>query len=118
MWADGLGNWKANSLPICQLRRLQDHVAKLQEIDQRGREADSQPLFRFWIDTLCCPVEASTKKLALGRIADTYRHADYILVLDRELVAHPISRLHPAESVLRILFLSNWVRRLWTLQGS
>ena len=48
IWADGLGNPFKNSLPLCQLNRLQNAVKNLQN--------HSEPNIRgcsFWVDTLC-----------------------------------------------------------------
>ncbi|RDA88279.1 hypothetical protein CP532_0300 [Ophiocordyceps camponoti-leonardi (nom. inval.)] len=87
VWADGLGNPQANSLPQCQMQRMASKIAALPD--------QSQGL--FWVDTLCCPVEPETKAIALQRIADVYRHARHVLVLDSSLSAVNAEDTHPAE---------------------
>ena len=78
--------------------------------------ANTQP-YRIWIDTFCCPIELGGKLLALQRIADVYRQATHVLVLDKALAAFPSVDVHPAELLLRTIGASPWMRRLWTLQG-
>jgi Heterokaryon incompatibility protein (HET) len=115
----GLGRWtwqpERNSLQCCQIARLVDLVTKLQETIE-STASSKQPKYLFWIDTLCCPVEKKAKKVALERIADVYRNATYVLVLDASLSPYPSKGVHCAELLLRISG-SAWMRRLWTLQG-
>jgi|SRR5208282_1541244 len=56
IWADGLGNRKENSLPLCQLIRLKVIFDILIETFKiaGGTEYDFSKVY-FWIDTLCCP---------------------------------------------------------------
>jgi hypothetical protein len=72
---------------------------------------------RFWLDTLCCPVEIDSKMISLARIADVYRKAHHVLVLDTTLTAFKYEGTHPAELLVRAFECSPWMRRLWTLQG-
>jgi len=52
VWSDGLGNAIANTLPWCQLQRIQGLVDALYQ-DTAG----NQHPVPFWMDTLCVPVE-------------------------------------------------------------
>lgn len=72
---------------------------------------------RLWLDTLCCPIEPQAKLVSLARIADVYRKAHHILVLDTSLTAFKYEGSHPAELLVRAFVSSPWMRRLWTLQG-
>ena len=78
--------------------------------------SSKRPRYLLWIDTLCCPVEKKAKKVALERIADVYRNAAHVLVLDASLSPYPSKGIPCAELLLRISG-SAWMRRLWTLQG-
>ncbi|POR38277.1 Uncharacterized protein TPAR_01537 [Tolypocladium paradoxum] len=116
VWADGLGNPNRNSLPRCQIARLARMTASLQEQAQKNQTGPSTP-YRIWVDTLCCPVGLEGKLVALQRIADVYRQATHVLVLDSSLAAFKSEGTHPAELLLRTFGASPWMRRLWTLQG-
>ncbi|KND93687.1 hypothetical protein TOPH_01923 [Tolypocladium ophioglossoides CBS 100239] len=115
VWADGLGNPNRNSLPRCQMALLARMTASVQEQaqpDQTGRGAP----YRLWVDTLCCPVDLAGKLVALQSIADVYRQATHVLVLDSSLAAFTSEGAHPAELLLTTFGASAWMRRLWTLQ--
>ncbi|RFU81906.1 het domain [Trichoderma arundinaceum] len=116
VWANGLGNPKANSLPRCQITRVAQLIASLQA--QVEGETEYQTQYRIWIDTLCCPIELEGKLIALERIASVYRNASHVLVLDASLTAFDSQATHPAELLLRVYGASPWMRRLWTLQVS
>ena len=73
VWSDGLGKARANTLPQCQLRRLQDHIDDLYE--------SSGPI-PFWIDTICVPLERQARKTAIYRMGQTYAGSDNVLVID------------------------------------
>ena len=109
VWAHGMGNPKENSLPRCQVLRLKQLSANL------GVNGFLQPA--FWIDTLCIPVSPEHKtarKLAIRRMADTYRQSRRVLVVDADLqqCSKECSRTELATRVL----CCGWMRRLWTLQ--
>ena len=106
VWADGMGNPEANSLPQCQLARLSDIVDSLDDGDQRAA---------IWLDTFCCPVDPEGKELALSRMRRTYFEARKVLVLDSTLYCYKSQDIQPAEVNARIL-TSPWMRRLWCLQ--
>lgn len=71
----------------------------------------------FWIDTLCVPVGASKtslRKLVIAQMADIYREASHVLVLDNFILKLPLS----ADVIHKYLHihLSTWHHRLWTMQ--
>ncbi|OJD35309.1 sugar transporter stl1 [Diplodia corticola] len=107
VWSDGLGNPRANSLPRCQLLRIQRYVD-----DLYGEEYE-KPI-PFWIDTICVPLERSSRKKAIRRMGDTYRFADKVLVLDSWLLTTPM-HTYREMNLLRIKCCT-WTQRLWTLQ--
>ena len=138
VWAYGMGNPFANSLPGCQMKRLgelisilRSTVAKIKEQkleENESLEKDSlhsglKPKlnpdsgeFYLWIDTLCCPVSpAELKTVSIELLQETYKNADYVLVLDGGLTACDSRHIEDFEVTARI-FLSSWQQRLWTLQ--
>lgn len=109
VWSDGLGNPKRNCLNQCQLNRIQSLVNELYEAERRP--------IRFRMDTLCIPVGTEHEDLrtvAIDRMAETYRRADKVLVLDNSLqyCGGDISRV---EMGMRLRY-SPWMTRVWTLQ--
>ncbi|KAL7917865.1 hypothetical protein ACQKWADRAFT_305659 [Trichoderma austrokoningii] len=115
VWANGLGNPRANSLPRCQVKRVAQLIASLQD-QVEVEQTEYKTKYRIWIDTLCCPIELESKLIALERIAGVYRNAAHVLVLDATLTGLHSQDTHPAELLLRIYCASPWMRRLWTLQ--
>ncbi|KAG0651411.1 hypothetical protein D0Z07_1659 [Hyphodiscus hymeniophilus] len=111
VWADGLGNPHANSLPRCRLAHLRDLVSAINE--QNGSSTEP-PL--IWLDTLCCPAkDGEGKQKAIEKIRLVYHQAKHVLVLDSGLMAYESKAQGSHEKIVRI-FTSGWVRRLWTLQ--
>lgn len=109
VWAHGMGNPKENSLPRCQVLRLKNLSAQL------GVKKFVQPA--FWIDTLCIPVASEHKnarKLAIRRMADTYRQSRRVLVVDADL--QQCSRQSSRTELATRVLCCGWMRRLWTLQ--
>ncbi|KAL9485392.1 hypothetical protein ACSS6W_004181 [Trichoderma asperelloides] len=115
VWANGLGNPRANSLPRCQVKRVAQLIASLQG-QVEAEQTEHRVQYRIWIDTFCCPIELESKLIALERIAGVYRNAAHVLVLDATLTGLNSQDTHPAELLLRIYGASPWMRRLWTLQ--
>ncbi|KAI0376966.1 hypothetical protein F5Y04DRAFT_194439 [Hypomontagnella monticulosa] len=127
VWSDGMGNPSHNTLPKCQLERVNSLLNELDRLSSTwslvnrghadrlwGRFAASSS--RFWIDTLCVPVSssyASQRSRAISMMKGTYENAYQVLVLDSELEALPIHDF--SEAMMRVS-LSGWMRRLWTLQ--
>ena len=113
VWADGMGNISANSLPTCQITRLR------QLADDLGKKTNP-PVgiegMHIWIDTLCCPWENSpVKRKAVLRLRETYANAKHVLVLDTGLQSLN-SNTRPTWETLLWIFCSGWITRLWTLQ--
>ena len=113
VWADGLGNPYANTLPRCQLLRL---LSLLQRSNMPLDSGDCDQELLLWCDTLCCPVKPSVAKTrALVQMKRTYQEATMVLVLDASLQLFNGDLLTPEEMCTRISS-SGWTRRLWTLQ--
>lgn len=100
VWADGLGNATANSLPSCQLHRLKSKASKLLwdkssvpgswdspldalQVSGRhmrlaakslGRSADRETF--VWVDTLCVPLDDTTRKLAIRSMKTVYEKGE------------------------------------------
>lgn len=129
VWADGLGNTKANTLQTCQVARLGRLVKAVESDFNATRDPETPPVrYRLWIDSLCVPVaprpgdafdpeRLRIYNLALGRMKDVYIKAAHVLVLDKALMSYESDRMHQAEVLLRIFASSQWMRRLWCLQG-
>jgi hypothetical protein len=108
VWSDGLGNFVSNSMPQCQFSRIQEAVDSLYPKEK------SIP---FWMDTILIPNQEEfldIKEAAIHDMTQIYKKADKVLVIDSELITCSIHSSHTAIAI-RIL-LSNWLRRLWTLQ--
>jgi hypothetical protein len=128
-WSDGLGNdvrEETNSLPKCQLTRIQGMVNRLyieQHLPEKVYETCAFPSpngeqsVGFWMDTLCVPIEDRLKNLrksAIRMMGEIYRKADRVLVLDS--FVQEIPRSSDAIEKFKGIHLSNWHHRLWTLQ--
>lgn len=113
VWADGLGNPRANALPRCQLL----HLSKLTQSLREQMSADEpQSELLFWCDTLCCPTAPGVGKTrVLGQMKNIYEQATCVLVLDASLRVYESKSMGPEETCARIL-ASGWMRRLWTFQ--
>ncbi|KAK1962843.1 hypothetical protein LY78DRAFT_223955 [Colletotrichum sublineola] len=118
VWSDGMGNPKENALPTCQLgglvltalqMRSSQEVSSLQKLLQGGLTV------LIWLDTLCVPLTPRARKLAIGRMKDTYSVATKVLVFDATLQQTRLNGASLLERGYRILSC-NWQRRLWTLQ--
>ncbi len=108
VWSDGLGNPHTNSLPTCQLLRLHRMAAALNVSFENRSSA-------IWIDSLLVPVnKGHEKRLALSRLSEYYQAATKVLVLDSDLLQ--ASQACTKEELMTRIFLSSWMRRLWTLE--
>ena len=107
VWSEGLGNPHENSLPLCQLERIQSLVNKVY--------ADGSYIVPYWIDTICVPLEEEWKRLAIARMDRTYAEADVVLVLDNSLQRISSKQTDSTELSARIAH-ATWVTRLWTYQ--
>lgn len=125
VWSHGLGNTRRNALPRCQLEILHKYTSSVLTKDDGGRQYSV-----FWIDTICVPVHPADKdlrQLSITNMESIYRDASCVLVLDEALMR---TSLHssPSENTFQVkdltdqrelsirIILSDWWRRLWTLQ--
>ena len=109
VWADGLGNPDANSLPRCQLSYVGNMVKKL-------GKACGKPNLLLWLDTMCCPVASlEHQRQCLVLMRHIYERADHVLILDAQLNRFASTELDFVEICARLMF-SAWTKRLWTLQ--
>ncbi|KAJ8474982.1 hypothetical protein ONZ51_g6853 [Trametes cubensis] len=104
VWAEGMGSTTDDGLPTCVVKRLSDLARRL--LPEHGA---------FWIDSLSVPKQRSARKHAIKLMADTYRKATKVLVIDDSIRAMCSISKSPQENLLRIA-ASAWVRRVWTLQ--
>ncbi|KAL4807953.1 hypothetical protein BDV18DRAFT_168157 [Aspergillus unguis] len=127
VWSDGLGNPSDNTLPQCQLLRIQGLLVELVS-GMRSRDLVNRMAFRelwskkfhgpsllFWMDTLCIPVSDEHRDLrskAIKSMKTVYERAFRVLVLDGDIETFPSTDY--TQSFMRIR-LSAWMRRLWTL---
>ncbi|KAJ5496408.1 hypothetical protein N7463_008395 [Penicillium fimorum] len=140
VWSDGLGNTEGNSLPHCQLKVLYEQAKTVLTGDEyvprysnspfaplhtsTGRLAhllSNQVLRRddsvlMWIDTLCIPHQPDVRSLAIQRMRELYIDAYRTMILDSEMRNVNASSTTGLELLLRVLYCSGWIRRLWTLQ--
>ncbi|KIW92901.1 uncharacterized protein Z519_06750 [Cladophialophora bantiana CBS 173.52] len=114
VWSDGLGNLHHNSLPSCQLRKIQHQVNVLMW-NYSSKPEDKANAF-FWIDTICVPVGSSfraERNFAISQMVHVYREVSMTLILDAELNDVP-SDTRSWELSARINRTA-WFRLLWTL---
>jgi hypothetical protein len=111
VWSDGMGNPLSNTLPICQLRRIQELVNHLYINEPKFPEKFLVP---FWMDTLCVPLDPLVKQLALNLMANTYKFADKTLVLHQSLQS--VGKDTSLEEYWTRIKLAPWMIRLWTFQ--
>ncbi|KAF2197073.1 hypothetical protein GQ43DRAFT_444557 [Delitschia confertaspora ATCC 74209] len=117
VWADGKGNPFDNSLPYCQLDRIQKLVDDLCANHLPEKKRHSNP--GFWMDTLCCIVglddeSKSYKKKSIQSMREIYGESVAVLIIDPWLMNIP-STASVSEICYRI-YASGWSRRLWTHQ--
>ncbi|KAF2649247.1 hypothetical protein K491DRAFT_683994 [Lophiostoma macrostomum CBS 122681] len=105
VWSNGRGNPKRNELPLCQLNYIGQKVMNVLEF--------RRPV-AFWIDTLCVPLQSEVRGMAILSMRKVYKNAFATLVLDDTLESWKDSGSHVDRMVK--LHISDWVKRLWTLQ--
>jgi hypothetical protein len=101
VFSQGMGNSKANALPLCQIKKLWEFVEEL------GPHSSA-----LWIDTISVPVSEEWKRLAISKLREVYSTAAKVLVVDRDLLKVGDHWLERRFQVLA----SEWMTRLWTLQ--
>ncbi|KAI0751791.1 hypothetical protein C8Q80DRAFT_1159325 [Daedaleopsis nitida] len=105
VWADGMGSTTEVGLPTCQVARI---AALVRQINPESDGA-------FWMDSLCVPDVKDLRKRAIKLMANTYRDAAKVLVIDACIRAQCSLAKSWEENLFRIA-MSGWVRRVWTLQ--
>ncbi|KAI1141814.1 hypothetical protein F5Y05DRAFT_373862 [Hypoxylon sp. FL0543] len=145
VWADGLGNPLSNSLPECQVKRLNRQISALSKgkrketlvdevfeaylnapervsftahwVPATSRDTEKTSSY-LWIDTLCVPVGKSKESLriqAINKMASVYVGASHVLVLDYELQQLRLDTQPLADHMASIISC-NWSSRNWTYQ--
>ena len=118
VWSDsGLGNGRANSLPKCQLRRLQEYAYGA---DSGGKGEPQLNGARrshyFWIDTLCIPAgdaKDAARIQAINKVPLVFQVAQRVLIMDHSLHNISLATTERCEALAR-LSLSPWSSRCWT----
>ncbi|KAI0770620.1 hypothetical protein C8Q74DRAFT_1202368, partial [Fomes fomentarius] len=104
VWVDGLGSTTEGGLPTCQVARISAIVSEL------------IPGGAFWIDSLCVPgSDRELRKSAIRLMAQTYRGANAVVVLDAQL-RQLSARSTPMKEITVRIALSAWMQRIWTVQ--
>ncbi len=106
VWADGFGSTTEQGMPMCQVEFLVDAASSVQE--------SKSDLTTFWIDSLCIPEDRRLRRKAIESMADVYKSAASVIVLDRTLQKCSV-KASPEELLLRI-YTSPWMNRVWTYQ--
>ncbi|KAI0332565.1 hypothetical protein GY45DRAFT_456143 [Cubamyces sp. BRFM 1775] len=104
VWAEGMGSTTEDGLPSCVVKRIAGLAQRL--LPETGA---------FWMDSLCVPNVASLRHRAIKLMAETYRRAAKVLVIDDHVRTHCAENKPWTENLLRIAS-SAWLRRVWTLQ--
>ena len=102
VWADGLRSTTEEGLPECKIKQLATMTSQL------------VPGGAFWIDTLCIRKNQDVRNRAEGMMAETYKGATAVLVLNSSI--REISSSAPREEKASYVLGSAWMQRLWTLQ--
>lgn len=103
----GLANLSGNSLPSCQVERLQIMANEV------AKSLDMGANILFWIDTLCLPRTRDRERVDATPVRHVFSMAKAVLVLDPPLYLHKFASSH--EALMRIRY-SMWKERLWTLE--
>ncbi|KAF6798915.1 HET domain-containing protein [Colletotrichum sojae] len=142
VWSEGMGNPAGNALPFCQVgyvqywSRMAYQLAeeKMRDGGEGGPEqeelgggvtmlknARDVQVF-LWIDTLCCPATPGRgKDLCLSRMRAIYSNASAVLVKSSVLSEQSVADIARdteggVMDVAARIYLSPWMRRMWTLQ--
>ncbi|KAH9893986.1 hypothetical protein C8Q73DRAFT_497844 [Cubamyces lactineus] len=106
VWSEGMGSTTDVGLPAC----LVEHISSL------ARSLLPEHGGAFWMDSLCVPSAREQRKKAIRLMADTYRNAAKVLVIDDSVRTLCHSERTPWPEILLRIATSAWVRRVWTLQ--
>jgi hypothetical protein len=111
VWSDGMGNPHSNTLPKCQVQRIMDYANDLTQ--SHGSETAHEQ-WSVWIDTLCIPLAREARNDSINLLSRTFREANMVLVISNEFTNIDSAMVY--EELLTRIVLSNWCRRLWTLE--
>lgn len=67
----------------------------------------------FWVDSICVPKQHDLRQKAIVLMAQSYEDATAVVVTDRMLLE--LSLEDSVEEQLFVLYISNWIQRMWTL---
>ncbi|KAF6831909.1 het domain-containing protein [Colletotrichum musicola] len=141
VWSEGMGNPAGNALPFCQVGYVQYWSRMAYQLaEEKMRDGEGGPeqeelgggvtmlkntrdvqVF-LWIDTLCCPATPGRgKDLCLSRMRAIYSNASAVLVKSSVLSAESVADIARdteggVMDVAARIYLSPWMRRMWTLQ--
>jgi len=107
VWAHGRGSAAEQGLPLCQIKFFLNTMIK-------PNSTLNVYTSYFWIDSLCIPEEKESRAKAIQLIASIYSKASVTVVLDEGM--QKLNSSVPQDYFLLRLMLSDWNRRLWTLQ--
>jgi len=110
VWAHGLGSDAEDGLPRCRIQSLLTMAQWTMEYLKSNNR-----FLLFWIDSLCIPRDEQHKTKSIGMMASIYKNASAVIVLDSMLQTIPYHDIL-IESLTLYLLMSDWNRRLWTLQ--
>lgn len=110
VWADGMGSTAEKGIPTCVVKFLSE-AATASFNSTHDTVLDNIP---FWIDSLCVPSQSDLRRKAIGLMAETYTCAASVVVIDASM--RHLSVSDPIQEQLFVMYVSNWVQRLWTLQ--
>ena len=112
VWSDGLGSTTEIGLPLCQV----EFIAKLSFACLEPHSEHSSVSPAFWIDSLCVPSNKDSRKRAIRLMAETYKRAKEVVVLDSAIRSQLRPEFSTDKKALFIILTSKWMQRVWTLQ--
>ena len=112
-----MGNPFDNSLPICQLERIQGLVDSLCSTHLPEKRRHQSP--GFWMDTICCIVgldeeSRKYKGKSIKSMREIYHDCVAVLIIDPWLASTPTTA--PFVELAHRIYASGWSGRLWTHQ--
>ncbi|KAI0653110.1 hypothetical protein C8Q70DRAFT_875866, partial [Cubamyces menziesii] len=111
VWAERMGSTTEVGLPGCMVHRIAGLAQRLLPPDAPGAESAF-----WWMDSMCVPRAREQRKRAIGLMAQTYRGAARVLVVDDSIRAACSAARGGLDETLARIGVSRWMRRVWTLQ--
>lgn len=109
VWADGMGSTSEQGLWSCQLDFLSEAATAAYNYIHETNLANVP----FWVDSICVPKQHDLRQKAIVLMAQSYEDAAAVVVTDRMLLE--LSLEDSVEEQLFVLYISNWIQRMWTL---